>query len=217
MVGTLFRLFEGAGPWVVLVGVALDNAGVVPVAGELYLLLAAPFARGLDGMLALFVAGALGAFLGDQGAYLMGRLGGRRIIDFYCRVTLCSAQCSRTTTTFFARYGLLTLLFARFVIGVRTLACPLAGSAGIPYGRFALYDALGAMLWAGIYTALATVFRAEARRLVESSEDLMQGVLLLVVVLMGGLVAYRYVRRKRYGAGAVPLRQGDEAGAPSPS
>jgi membrane protein DedA with SNARE-associated domain len=42
----------------------------------------------------------------------------------------------------------------RFVVGLRALLIPLAGSAGLPYGRFLVFDAIGALLWSALFIAI---------------------------------------------------------------
>jgi membrane-associated protein len=51
------------------------------------------------------------------------------------------------TEAYFARYGAVTIVIARFVPIVRTLAPFLAGAGRMPYGRFALFNLLGGGLW----------------------------------------------------------------------
>lgn len=96
----------------------------------------------------MIALGAAGAVMGDSLSYLLGRLGGDRLPQLYCKLTLGSADCVQKTQDYFTRRGGLTVAFARFVIGVRAFAAPMAGSTQMAYPRFLAYDALGALLWA---------------------------------------------------------------------
>lgn len=77
MTETLFAWFGSYGPWLLLVGVFLDVAGLVPIPGEIYLLIAGHLARtGNLNFLWVVLLGALGAFLGDHVTFYLGRRGG---------------------------------------------------------------------------------------------------------------------------------------------
>ena len=48
---------------------------------------------------------------------------------------------------YFARYGAWTVFAARFIAGLRVLAAPAAGTAGMHWPRFFLANAAGALAW----------------------------------------------------------------------
>ena len=77
----ILNLFSLYSYWIIFFGILLDNAGL-PIPGELFLLLAGALAGngGMDLTTSIIVAVA-GAVSGDSLAYLVGRLGGRRLID----------------------------------------------------------------------------------------------------------------------------------------
>jgi len=58
------------------------------------------------------------------------------------------------THAYFKRFGALTIVIARFVPVVRTLAPFLAGAGSMSYRRFALFNVLGAAAWVAslVYT-----------------------------------------------------------------
>lgn len=200
MTETLFAWFGTYGLWVVLVGVFLDVSGLVPIPGEIYLLIAGALVRTGDLDLGLVVLlGTFGAFLGDHATFYLGRRGGKRLINLYCKYTLCSAQCSQNTERFFARFGGLTLIVSRFLIGVRTLASPLAGASGMRYRRFAASDMMGALLWTASFASVGFLFSRQLRDLVRWVEGIAHGLVPLYLVLMGLFIGYRYYRRWRYG------------------
>jgi rhodanese-related sulfurtransferase len=53
---------------------------------------------------------------------------------------------------------------AKFVPGLATLAPPVAGQNGMRYGRFLLFDGIGAMLWLGALLAAGRFFGDMLRR-----------------------------------------------------
>lgn len=206
MAEALFALFKAYGHGLVLVGVFLDVAGLVPIPGEIYLLMAGALAWTGDLDLRLVVLlGTFGAFLGDHATFYIGRRGGKRLIDLYCKYTLCSAQCSLNTVRFFSRFGGLTLIFSRFLIGVRTLACPLAGASGMRYRRFAGSDLMGALLWAASFTSVGFLFSRQLRELVRWVEGIAHGFVPLLFFVIAFFIGYRSYRRWRYGPAEAVL------------
>jgi membrane protein DedA with SNARE-associated domain len=130
--------------------------------------------------------------------YELGRRQGIRVLQFLCRVSLEPDSCVRQTENVFARHGARSLLVAKFVPGLNTVAPPLAGIFRMRIGRFVLFNALGTALWVGVFVALGysfsdqlTLVAVEARRL---------GARLLSVVL-GALalwLVWKFVRRQRF-------------------
>lgn len=131
--------------------VLLDNAGV-PFPGEPGLFAFGLLAQSghLDPGLGVMAA-SIGAMTGDHMSYGLGRLGGTTILRTYCRMTLGSGDCVSKAMAYYHRWGSLTVLVGRFVLGFRALLMPLAGSARMPYGTFLIFDLLGALLWSSTY------------------------------------------------------------------
>ena len=163
LIYSFFTQFDYAA---IFVGVMLDNAGF-PVPGELVLLITGSLvARGDFSIVpAVFVAAA-GALLSDSGWYFAGRLGSRRLIGLYCRVSFGSSACLTRTELNLTRFGPGSLIYARFIPGFRTFAAPMAGMSRVPYLRFALYDGIGALLWATLGVWTGSVFAQTITQLV---------------------------------------------------
>ncbi len=131
--------------------VFLDNAGV-PLPGEPSLLAFGFVARTGHLDLGLGVmAASMGAMAGDNMSYWLGRLGGQRILRAYCRMTLGSGDCVSKAMAYYHRWGPVTVIVGRFIMGARAFLMPLAGSAQMPYGTFLLFDGPGALLWSSVY------------------------------------------------------------------
>jgi membrane protein DedA with SNARE-associated domain len=136
----------------------LENAGI-PVPGEAIVLAAGFFAS--QGVLALPVVmgvAALGAMLGDNTGYLVGRRLGRPFFVRYGRFMLLSPGRLTVLEAFFARYGPPTVLMARFVSGLPVAAAFCAGMSHMPWRMFFLYNATGAVLWAATVSSLSYLF-----------------------------------------------------------
>ncbi len=120
----------------------------------------------LPGDSLLFVAGAIAAaggmnvhllvlllivaaVLGDAVNYHIGRWAGPKVFrgEPWWGERLFKPEYLRKTRAFYDRYGGKTIIIARFIPIVRTYAPFIAGVAHMPYGRFALYNISGAVLW----------------------------------------------------------------------
>ena len=71
--------------------------------------------------------------------YLLGRRYGNAVLKLLCRLSLEASTCVTKTEGYFSRRGPVTLLFAKFVPGLSTLAAPIAGQTGMPLSRFLLW------------------------------------------------------------------------------
>lgn len=147
MLSALLSYFSHYGYWVVFFGVMLENAGV-PVPGETILLAAGFFAaQGQFNLWEVMVIAALGAVLGDNTGYFLGREVGRATLERYGRYAGLTHGRLAHMDRFFADHGNKTILVARFITGLRVFAAMLAGSASMPWRTFAVYNMLGALLW----------------------------------------------------------------------
>jgi membrane protein DedA with SNARE-associated domain len=154
----LFAYFARYGYFVVFFGVMLENAGV-PVPGETILLAAGFFAaQGHFHLWEVIGVASFGAMLGDNAGYAVGHRVGRAALERYGRYILLTRNRLRKLDKFFARHGDKTILFARFVTGLRVFAALFAGAARMPWGKFVVYNMAGAILWAVAITLLGFFF-----------------------------------------------------------
>jgi membrane protein DedA with SNARE-associated domain len=138
---TLAALVLTHGYIVVFCAVALDCAAL-PIPGEILLLTLGGLAgQGLLDPASGVAAAAAGVLVADALSYWVGRLGGQRV---FSRVRLGQRWTPGTTT----------LVFGRFVVGARMMVAPLAGARRLPFARFLLFDALGAVVWAAAFVAI---------------------------------------------------------------
>lgn len=196
-------LFIEYGYFLVFVAVFLDNAGL-PLPGELALLAFGFLAR--TGHVSVgwgAVAAVVGAMAGDTMSYWLGRLAGMRVLHVYCRLTLGSGQCVDKARAFYGRFGRVAIVVGRFALGVRAFLMPLAGSARLPYGQFLVFDAIGAVLWSGVFLAvgyaLGNQVEAFSGRFRQGEMVLGSALGIAVVVYLGG----KLWRRRRFGVGLL--------------
>jgi membrane protein DedA with SNARE-associated domain len=136
----------------------------VPLPGESALIAASLLAtRGDLALEHVFVAAFLGGVLGDSTGFLIGRFGGRRLLVRFGPLIKLTPERLAQVENLAAKRGFLMVLCARFVVVLRQLNGLVAGSVGMPWHHFVVANALGAALWAGLWTLgpyyFADVFR----------------------------------------------------------
>jgi membrane protein DedA with SNARE-associated domain len=189
----ILSLIEHYGYLVVLFGVMLESTGV-PLPGETILLAAGVLVqRGhldLDDTIAF---GILGAVVGDQIGYWVGREGGRPFVLRWGRYVFITPERLGRAEAFFARHGGKAVFLARFFSGLRIFGALVAGISRMRWGTFLIYNALGGALWA---TAVVLVgyFLGSSIGLVERwlgrVSILLIGLLVFAIVLY---LTYRWV------------------------
>src|SRR5882672_7684902 len=141
---------------------------------------------------------ALVALTVDLGWYELGRRRGIGVLARLCRLSLEPDSCLRRTENVFARYGVRGMLIAKFVPGLTTVMPPLAGIFAVGRLRFAFYELLGVLLWAGIWMGLGYAFSDAISVIVARLERLERALGLVVVTALLGYVLVKYVRRRLF-------------------
>jgi membrane protein DedA with SNARE-associated domain len=164
-----------------LAALILGESAGLPLPGETALITAGGLAAG--GHLALplvILVAATAAIVGDTIGYWLGRRGGRR---FLLRPGLGATHrrhAVERADRFFARYGVATVFFGRWVPGVRVVAALMAGATRMPWPRFAIANAAGAFAWAATIASLAMLAGPTGSLMLAAGGLTLGAVLLLV-------------------------------------
>jgi undecaprenyl-diphosphatase len=119
------------------------------VPGETSLILAGALAaRGQLSLPLVIAVAAAAAIVGDNTGYLIGRRGLRRLLDRPGRRSARRQRLLARGEAFFARHGSAAVFLGRWLPGLRVVASWLAGANRMPWRRFLLWNALGAIVWA---------------------------------------------------------------------
>jgi membrane protein DedA with SNARE-associated domain len=140
----------------------------------------------------------LAAVAADSLWFLLGRLKGIRVLQLLCKISLEPDSCVRRTEGIFSKQGARSLLFAKFVPGLGTVAPPLAGIFHMRPRRFLLYDALGALFWAGGYLSLGYVFSGQIEHIAERASSLGGGLVVLLIGSFVAYIAYKFIARQQF-------------------
>jgi membrane protein DedA with SNARE-associated domain len=145
----------------------------------------------------LFCA-VLAALAADMLWYQLGRRRGIKVLQFLCKISLEPDSCVRRTEGVFAKQGARSLLLAKFLPGLGTVAPPLAGIFHMRARRFLLFDGLGSMLWAGTFLGLGYIFSGQIERIAEHLASLGGWLLVLIVAALASYISYKFIARQRF-------------------
>lgn len=124
-----------------------------PLPGESALLAASLLAvRGDLAIEHVFLAAWLGGVLGDSTGYLIGRFGGRLLLQRFGHLVKLTPERLEHLEDLARRRGFVMVMTARFVVLLRQLNGVVAGSIAMPWRHFVAANILGAALWAGLWS-----------------------------------------------------------------
>jgi membrane protein DedA with SNARE-associated domain len=187
---TLTHLLATYGYLAVLLCVAIESTGI-PFPGETILLVAA-IAAGTTHHLSIalvIVAGALGAILGDNLGFWVGREGGYRLLRRYGRYIRLDERRLKLGQYLFLKHGGKVVFFGRFVAVLRAWAAFLAGTNRMRWPRFLLFNAAGGIVWATLYGLGGYFLGEDIHRLVGPLGIVL--LVLAVLLIIAGIVIVR--------------------------
>jgi membrane protein DedA with SNARE-associated domain/rhodanese-related sulfurtransferase len=150
--------------------------------------------------------GVVASITADTTWFLVGRRYGHHVLRILCKLSMEPTICVRKTQDSFGRRRAVTLMIAKFVPGLATLAPPVAGENGMAFGRFLFFDGIGATLWVGTLLSIGRLFGDALKR----DPSLLNWVgrfsgALLMLGILGFFIA-RLVRRQRFLKSLVDAR-----------
>jgi membrane protein DedA with SNARE-associated domain/rhodanese-related sulfurtransferase len=142
------------------------------------------------------LAGLAASLIADSVWFFTGRRFGSYVLRFLCKLSLEPTVCVSRTQDSFRSGRDFTLLTAKFIPGLGTLAASVAGAGEMNFGRFLFFDGVGSALWLGALLAAGRFF-GDMLKHDPSLLDLagrFSGILLVVGIL--GFLGMRLVRRR---------------------
>jgi membrane protein DedA with SNARE-associated domain/rhodanese-related sulfurtransferase len=187
--------------WVLVeqVGIPLPATPVLLAAGALS-------AEGQLSFGLALLASLAASLASDTTWFFIGRRYGHHVLRILCKLSLEPTICVRRTQESFGRRRATTLLYAKFVPGLATLAPPVAGQNGMSYGRFLFFDSIGATLWISAILAMGRLFGDLLKRdpSLLNWAGRFSGALLILGIL--GFLIVRIYRRSMVLRGLVAAR-----------
>jgi len=188
------QLVQDFGYPLLLLAVMAESSGV-PIPGETALIAAAVLAS--QGKLQIeFVIplAAVGAIVGDNIGYQIGRHGGRWLLERPGRFQRQRLLALDNGEAFFERHGPKAVFLGRFVLGLRVWASWLAGATHMRWRSFFFWNALGGVCWATAIGLLA-YFLGDAAGSAISTFGIF-GLVAVLLAIVGGFLAHRRHRRR---------------------
>jgi membrane protein DedA with SNARE-associated domain len=145
--------------------------------------------------IALAVAACL---IGDIVWFWLGRKYGGSVVRVLCKLSLEPDSCVRRTSDTFSKHGPVALLLAKFVPGIGTVSIPLAGSSGIRFALFLLYDLGGSALYVLAYVGAGLALSHSVEKLERFTRHAGSLGFWLMIAASGALLAHRLWERKKF-------------------
>jgi membrane protein DedA with SNARE-associated domain len=139
----------------------------------------------------IVLAALFALLVGDSLQFWLGRYTGWALLAFLCRLSMNPESCMLRSAESFYKRGKITVVIAKFIPGVNTMAAPLAGSMKMRYTQFLLLDIAGALLYTFTYLIvgyLSRDFLAAVLNNFHAAGRVMEG------IVIGALVAYAVYR-----------------------
>ncbi|MEM7169772.1 MAG: DedA family protein [Pseudomonadota bacterium] len=191
----LTRMLQDYGVWVVTLCIFLESFGAPVPAETLLITTAALASQGKLSLPPLLFASWVGAVMGDNVGYLIGRYGGRALVIRFGKRFFITEERLHKVEAIFRKYGGRIVLFARFFTLLRQLNGVVAGTSNMPWWRFLLFNALGAAMWVGVW-GLGSFWFGEHLKLIEQNLKIVGPILILAAAVgIGAYIIYR--RRER--------------------
>jgi len=181
----------------------MGESSGVPIPGETALITAAVLAsRGKLSIELVIVLAAVGAIVGDNIGSVIGRKGGRWILERPGRFHRQRLDVLRTGEPFFERHGPKAVYFGRFLLGLRVWASWLAGATRMHWRSFVLWNALGGVSRGVAIGLLAYFLGNSAGNAIETFG--IYGLVAAVAAIVSAIVLHRRSNRRATGDDAAP-------------
>jgi membrane protein DedA with SNARE-associated domain/rhodanese-related sulfurtransferase len=144
--------------------VLVEQFGIPLPATPILLAAGALSAEGQISFSVALLAGVAAALTADVSWFMIGRRYGHHVLRILCKLSMEPTICVRRTQDSFGRRREVTLMIAKFVPGLATLAPPVAGQNGMGIGRFLLFDGIGATAWVGALLLVGRLFGDALKR-----------------------------------------------------
>jgi membrane protein DedA with SNARE-associated domain/rhodanese-related sulfurtransferase len=183
---------------IVAINVLLDQLGLPVPAVPTLVIAGAIAAAGQISLLGLFVWSVIACLAADCAWYVIGERYGIRVLKMLCKISLEPDSCVSQTQTRFERWGINSLVIAKFIPGLAIIAPPMAGAMRIGWPRFVFLSTCAAILWVGSALALGVLFRAQIGRLLEHLSEFGSLTAAGILILLAAYIAYKWWERSRF-------------------
>ncbi len=139
-----------------------------------------------------FILLSISALLGNVIGYMLGVFAEKPLMRFAKKEGSTFNKGIERTRNFYKKYGILTLVFARFIPSVRTIAPFIAGALRMPLGSFVWVSFFSGMFWVAVGLMLGKYFGQR----VPNMEHIMVGIVFVAVFVAILPIAWTILKRK---------------------
>jgi membrane protein DedA with SNARE-associated domain len=162
----------------------------------------------------VLVAALAGLMLGDIVLFWLGRVSGWALLGVLCQVSANPETCILRSAESFYKRGRLTLVIAKFIPGVNSMAAPLAGSMNMRFWQFLQLDLAGAVLYSATYLSVGYLSRDFLAVVLNSFHAAGKVMEVLIIVALVAYAIYRLVQLSKHRVyGEIPRVQVEELAA----
>jgi membrane protein DedA with SNARE-associated domain len=151
----------------------------------------------LSGPWILF-GGMVALLVGDTVQFWLGRYSGWALLSFLCRLSMNPETCILRSAESFYKRGKITLVVAKFIPGINTMAAPLAGSMKMRFGQFLRLDFAGALLYSFTYLLIGYLSRDFLAATLKGFHVAGRAMEIVVIVALIAYAIYRGVQFAKY-------------------
>jgi membrane protein DedA with SNARE-associated domain/rhodanese-related sulfurtransferase len=179
--------------WVLVeqIGIPIPSVPVLLTAGTLS-------ATHRVSWIAITLAMLLACLVADTIWFALGRRYGNSVLKLLCRFSFEASTCVSKTEGYFTRRGAVTLLFAKFVPGLSTVAAPIAGQTGMSLPRFLAWDLAGSLIWGETFILAGRFFGDLAKKSAPFFAWLGHFAILIFVLMVLGFLAHRIWKQRKF-------------------
>jgi membrane protein DedA with SNARE-associated domain/rhodanese-related sulfurtransferase len=183
--------------WVVFLNVLMQQAGL-PVPAVPTLLLAGSLALSSSQLAGMLAAAIVASVIADWIWYLAGRAFGYRVLSGLCRLSINPGSCVSQTEARFVRWGIGSLVVAKFIPGFSTVAPPIAGALRMGLPGFTLAAAAGAALWAGLALGAGWLLRDEVSAAIQALDRHAGSALIAAAAVIAVWLGWKFWQKYRF-------------------
>jgi len=182
---------------IVFLNVLLQQLGL-PVPAVPTLLLAGSMAAAPGQAGKMLAAAVFASVIAAWVWYQAGKRYGYRVLAGLCRLSINPASCVNQTESRFIRWGMPSLVIAKFIPGFSTVAPPIAGALRMHQAGFLLAAGAGGALWAGLALGAGWVLKGTVHRVILVLDKHTGPALALVLLLIGAWLGWKLWQKRRF-------------------
>lgn len=174
-----------------------------PVSSEIILPFCGAFAKYYDISFFLLIPGSvLAGLTGTSICYVIGRIGGTRVLTFLKRKFPKTEKGITASEEKMAQYGALAVCIGRVIPLCRTYIAFIAGSVRQPFGQFLSYSCFGITLWNCVLISLGYLLKSNWNEVQRYYEEYKLILVATAVVAVSGFLFLKWMRRKKAASGS---------------